>query len=54
MRKMDPNELDAMKEEEMESTFDASRDVCRRARNTVLSEPSQTFDNSRQLPTIDK
>jgi hypothetical protein len=38
MRKMDRTELDRMKEVEMEVTFGASRDICRTARNKVLSE----------------
>ena len=37
MRQMSRAELKGMKEVEMEATFGASRDVCRKARNSVLS-----------------
>jgi hypothetical protein len=42
MRELGPNQLRSMKEEEMASTFSASRDTCRRARAEVMSE----FDDS--------
>jgi len=44
--------LNDMKEEEMASAFNASRDICRAARDTVLSRNSE--QNQRQIPTIDK
>jgi hypothetical protein len=45
--------LDAMTEEEMKATFRASRDTCRKARQTILSKINNS-DNLRQSPTIDK
>ncbi len=42
MAAMSVAELDGMKEEEMKATFNASRDTCRRARNSVMVDKRAT------------
>lgn len=45
MSKMDPAELEGMKEEVMAATFGASRDTCRKARGRVLAGLHRTSTN---------
>lgn len=46
MRKLDPAELECMKEEAMAAMFGASRDTCRKVRNKVLADLQNTSTNA--------